>query len=472
MMNLAINLRAQKSSGVRNYYSTVIKFYQRFVRIVTLKFERSVLAGVVNNTFNPKEREYIIYTNRIIYFVIIFQSIIVFLTMMFSKNMILIATHLLVPFATIFAQALKWLNMIYLSTNLLLLIPTTAIVIFEKQYLIMRGEEGGFFLYFFLMLFVVSMTVRYSNYSLVKIMLLYIYPLSGMILCFINIPTIDNSFIVAHHHVERIFFFNAVGVFSMFTFFLLLQMSLNNKLAKKILNKQKKIAKIIQNNNLYAINAVIIAEEKEKRRFSEELHDSVGQLLATTKANLDLLTIENTDEHSVETISNCMNILKMAISEVRSISHNLMPAVLANFGFYGAAKEICENSRLPNGNRIRFIATSTIQNHYMPGHEISLHLYRIVQESIGNILKHSGATDAYVKIEYINGELNVIISDNGTGIRSNNRNGNGLTNIRNRAVAIAAELFIETSNEWGTCIKIKLNLQKANGFLNYEAAGN
>lgn len=471
-MELTIHTLKSSRNWILAYYLMVKKKWHRLKKVLIVRFERAVLWGSKTEGITEKEKEYIVYTNRVVYYVTTFLVLIVLLTMMFSSNMVLIAAYILVPFAIIFAQGLKWIKKFYLSTNLLLLIPSLAIVIFEKQYFFSRNEEGGFFLYFFLMIFVVHMTMRHSNYSISKLALLYLYPALGIMICFLGFNT--DGFVFSYgRHIDKMFFFNLIAVFSMLTFFLVLQISMNVRLSRKVESKQKKIIRIIENDNLYAIKAVLVAEEKEKQRFSAELHDGVGQLLAATKANLDLLVMENTDKQSRETISNCINVLKLAMSEVRNISHNLMPAILLDYGFYGAVSQICKNSKLKSGRSIQFSYDPQLETDYVLNYETSLHLFRIIQESIGNILKHAEASNASIKISIFNEQFILSIQDDGLGFAEKYSSGNGLNNIKNRAVAIGAELSIETSGRGGTGITVVLtnmNAVRKNTYVEVQSA--
>jgi signal transduction histidine kinase len=418
-------------------------------------FESAIAIGTNDKRLSEKEREYILYTNRVTCYLIIFETLLVFITMVFSRNTLLITTEILVPFATLFGQSLKWFRKIYLSTSFLLIVLVTAILILDREYSLSRGEEGGFFMYFFLVMFIVNMTLRYSNYSFFRKAMLYSYPVLGIIICFWGPPFTKDISTIFHLRLISMFFFNVLFVFSMLTFLLRAQIKLNNKLAKKIQSKRKKIMRIIESDELYALNAVIMAEEKEKRRFSEELHDSVGQLLATTKANLDLLTLEeSTNENMKDTISNCMHLLKMAMSEVRNISHNLMPAILSDLGFYDAVNEMCKNARLRNGIKLVFYSERNIRHEFTPGYEASLHLYRIIQESVGNIIKHSAATEASIRIVKHCDKYILTISDNGCGFNNTTQMGNGLSNIRKRATSIGAKISIESKEGKGTQITI------------------
>jgi signal transduction histidine kinase len=439
----------------KSYNMCVKEKWAKWNKTISLKFERLVLLGSSAEELSEKEREYVIYTNRIIYSLIVFQALLVFITLMFSQNLLLIATEILVPFFTLFGQSLKWLGKIYLSTTVLIIVSVLSLVALDKIYFLSAREEGGFFLYFFLILFVINMTLRHSEYPVFKKLLVYAYPFAGMTLCFVSFSVSDNFTDIFHLQLNSMFFFNVLCVFSMLTFLLRLQLSLNNKLTRKIRAKQKKILRIIEKNNLYAINAGIVAEEKEKKRFSQELHDSVGQLLATTKANLDLLTIEqNNSDDTRETITNCMHLVKLAMSEVRNISHNLMPAILVDFGFYDAVQEICKNTRLRNGTRITFYSEKNIKSEFVPCYELSLHLYRIVQESISNILRHSGADEASVRMVSHFESYVLSISDNGRGFDEKAQKGNGLENIKKRVLAIGAWVSIESRPERGTSISV------------------
>ncbi|WP_317899849.1 sensor histidine kinase [Aurantibacillus circumpalustris] len=437
--------------------------WKEITKLVALKFEKLVLIGSSGESLSEKEREYIIYTNRIMYSLIVFQYLLIVITLPFSRDIGLILVELLLPLATAIGQIFKWLKKFYLSSSFLIIISVIVIVSLDKIYYRSQGEEGGFFLYVFLILFIFNKTLRYSTYSSLKKAILYLYPICGILFWFLNFILSKNMNAMHQISINSMFFINVIFVFAIMMFLLMLQISLNNKLAKKVQNKQRKIVKIIEKNNFYAINAGIVAEEKEKKRFSEELHDSVGQLLATTISNMDLLTIEETsDKLTQETVSSCMALLRMAMSEVRSISHNLMPAVLIDFGLCEAINGVCTNARLKNGLKIVFYSERDIKNEFRPGNEISLHLYRIVQESVGNILKHSGATNASITLISNRDHYVLSVIDDGKGFSNNAKRGNGLSNIKKRAYAIGAELIIESELSIGTTVTVNIKKDKKN----------
>jgi signal transduction histidine kinase len=413
--------------------------------------------GTHHKDFTEKQRDYVAYTNRIVFFIALLLGSLVFMTMAYTDNLVLIITHMLIPPSMILAQAVKWGNHIYLSTNLLCAVPSVALTIFDDQFITRSGEEGGFFLYFFLMAFIISMSIRHTTYSFLQILALYLYPVIGMILCFKNSTFFGYPELVHPYHIGKTFFFNTITVFSLSTFFLILQMSLNVNLAKEVDNKQKQIIELIEKENLFAMKAVMDAEENEKKRISAELHDGVGQLLAATKASLEHVNIEQDgNRYSSAIVLDCIQMLRLAMNEVRNISHDLMPAVLDDEGLHGALQQICKNSKLENGTAIEFKYRNERKEELNPGHPASLHLYRIVQECAGNILKHSKATNASIQLSVFNDQLVLKIADNGKGFKEGYKKGNGLKNIRNRCNAIGAELSINTSVLEGTMITIEL----------------
>jgi signal transduction histidine kinase len=198
---------------------------------------------------------------------------------------------------------------------------------------------------------------------------------------------------------------------------------------------------------------LIASQEAERRRISAELHDSLGQnlLLIKNRAQLALAGIApGTDARAqLEGIS---ALATASVEEVRQISHDLHPYQLDHLGLTGALEAMIENTARSSGmtferklDRVDDIFTK----------DTAMHLYRVVQESLNNVLKHSGARRARVQLERDVREVVLRISDDGSGFDSAqlDSRGRGLRNIAERVRMIGGKLAMNSSAE-GTCLEV------------------
>ncbi len=209
-------------------------------------------------------------------------------------------------------------------------------------------------------------------------------------------------------------------------------------------------------------SAFVDGENRERTRLARELHDGIGQYLAATRMNLDAIKkdVQKLSEKDNELFQNAVSYLKQAMTETRSMSHNLMPKVIGDYGIATAIKNLTEDFKKGSVIDITFFE-NVGKTEFGPKQEINI--YRIVQESLGNILKHSQATK--VSIQLIKDEFDLIltIEDNGVGFDVNSPSfeaGLGLNGIKTRAFIMGGIFDIETSPEKGTLISVSVPVSK------------
>ena len=158
---------------------------------------------------------------------------------------------------------------------------------------------------------------------------------------------------------------------------------------------------------------LINAQEIERTRVARELHDDSSQSLALLSIQLDGLINKIGDpdvlRKEVETLKSHIQRLSL---DLHRISHELHPAKLEQLGLEAAIRGFCREIAAAHGIPVEFTAAD------LPGSipdDISLCLYRVTQESLQNIVKHSGATSAGVSIEMRDDEIRLIVTDNGSG---------------------------------------------------------
>lgn len=203
---------------------------------------------------------------------------------------------------------------------------------------------------------------------------------------------------------------------------------------------------------------LIDSQEQERKRISSELHDSLGQDLVIIKnsANMALNSFEN-KEQAEKFIKQISEISSTALQDVRTISHNLRPAELDKLGLTETIKSLIE--LVSSSSDIKFeYDVDIIDNLFDKNNEVNY--CRIIQECLNNILKHSKATNASVKIKSGSGVVITTIKDNGTGFDYDgmmNKPGMqsfGLTGIYERVKMLKGTLKISTRPGAGTEIII------------------
>ncbi len=199
--------------------------------------------------------------------------------------------------------------------------------------------------------------------------------------------------------------------------------------------------------------------ESERKRVSKELHDQIGQKLMLTKLNLEIINSKepnfvNTDE-----------IIKLVVNinkDIKDIVYSLHPAELENYGLVEALKSMIRRC----SKAADFKPTINIFGKYVPlKKETELEIYRIIQEIVNNICKHSKAKEANFELHFSEDSFSGIISDNGKGFdfKKYEKNFNklksyGLISIRERVKILGGSLEINSKIGLGTKVYIEIPL--------------
>ena len=209
---------------------------------------------------------------------------------------------------------------------------------------------------------------------------------------------------------------------------------------------------------------LINAHESERRRIAAELHDSIGQSLAMIKNSVVQSAEEVTDEKTRRQLDSITAQTTQTIGEVREISYNLRPYLLENLGLTKAVKSLL--NKIAESSQIKIkIELDDVDDLFEPDAEMSI--YRIIQENLTNILKHSEATEAQVLLKKSERNLTILISDDGKGFDINAANnkvydkgGFGLLGISERVKMLGGTQEIESEIGGGTNVLIKIPLPK------------
>jgi len=198
-------------------------------------------------------------------------------------------------------------------------------------------------------------------------------------------------------------------------------------------------------------------QENERRRIAREVHDELGQRLTALRLDLGLLRTELRDTRSdaVERrIATMFDLIDETIATVRRVAMELRPAILDDFGFRAAV----ENELLAFTKRTGIqVAVSFRPDDLTLDSDRATALYRIVQEALTNVARHSGATRAECTIELRDGHVHAEIRDNGRGItEAESFSRLGLIGVRERAYSFGGTAVIEGAPGAGTRVSVAI----------------
>lgn len=198
---------------------------------------------------------------------------------------------------------------------------------------------------------------------------------------------------------------------------------------------------------------LIESQEAERKRIAAELHDSLGQHLSVIN-NLALLWLHQHADDDGEPMRKISATTMQAIREVKEISYNLRPHQLGRIGLTKAIEALLKKAEQASG--IRFVAALDDLRGALPP-ETDINFYRIVQECVNNILKHSEATEATVTIRREADRLRLTIRDNGKGFTPGGEgSGFGLLGIRERAQLLGGQAVIQSAPGQGTTTTLEI----------------
>lgn len=207
-----------------------------------------------------------------------------------------------------------------------------------------------------------------------------------------------------------------------------------------------------------AMQAVLDAEEKERHRIAQELHDGIGQMMGALKLNLSGLRSElpNEDPMLSQKLDNIYELVDDSCREIRNVSHQMLPNTLLRYGLTGAVKDFMNK-----------IDMQTLDAHvYMEGIDKRLNanvehmMFRVVQECVTNVIKHAQASRLDISLILEERELVLIIEDNGCGFDTSvSAEGIGLKNIYSRVAYLNGSVELDSKPGKGTVISIAIPLE-------------
>ena len=256
--------------------------------------------------------------------------------------------------------------------------------------------------------------------------------------------------------------FGTLGI--LFLTILLIYFLLKNSKRKRILVQQKliihnqELVQLLKTQELNGMDAIIDAQENERSRIADDLHDNLGSKIATLKLYIE--EVSNKENKNKDEKALLLNKLKTladdAYKEVRKIAHNKNFGALINNGLIPSIKTISNQFSTSDKLQIEVInidVNKPIKNN------IEIQVFRIVQELLTNIIKHADATEATIQFSQDDNTLNVMVEDNGKGFNINETSlGFGLTNVEKRLEKIGGNVVFDSTMGNGTTIILNIPL--------------
>jgi PAS domain S-box-containing protein len=203
--------------------------------------------------------------------------------------------------------------------------------------------------------------------------------------------------------------------------------------------------------------AIIIGMERERKRVALDLHDGLVQTLSAISLNLKAMddSVMCMDTNDQVAYKGALELLEVAISDTRSMSHDLMPAAIERYGFIKALEDFAV--RTSKYGHLHVEIDPDHIDHYL-NEFYRLNLYRIIQELIQNIIRHANATSAFIKIRKKPYGINIMVKDDGVGFDSSlekvQQAGIGIRNIETRVKHMNGTLEVRSSSKKGTMVQI------------------
>ncbi len=192
----------------------------------------------------------------------------------------------------------------------------------------------------------------------------------------------------------------------------------------------------------------------ERKRVALELHDNLSSLLSAVNMSMQYINPQNLTHSEQSVYQNVKQLIQNAYSEVRNISHNILPATLEKEGLITTLTTLV--NQLNQNSPLRFTFTISGLTERLPV-EIEFNLYSIVLELINNVIKHAQATTVAIDLSQTTNGIDLTVADNGVGLGSAaDKRGVGLQNIQARLDSLGGTFETNQSTKTGTRIQIKI----------------
>ena len=206
-----------------------------------------------------------------------------------------------------------------------------------------------------------------------------------------------------------------------------------------------------------SMRRVLSAQEAERRRIAQELHDQIGQNL--TAVVLELKRLQGRVEPGgAETLADAQELARESLEDLRRISYELRPVALDDLGLASALESLCGSVARRTGFDVRCELDPTLPP-LAP--EVELAVYRVTQEALTNAVRHSGCSHVRVSVATRPDEVLLRVADDGRGLGDRPITGGGIRGMRERALVIGGRLVLGVSAEGGVEVEMRVPVMTA-----------
>jgi signal transduction histidine kinase len=200
--------------------------------------------------------------------------------------------------------------------------------------------------------------------------------------------------------------------------------------------------------NQVRLQTIVKTQEEVQQRIARDLHDGLVQTLGAAKMSLQAVSPSSDNETIQKQIQNASSIIDEAVRETRSISHQVLPYPILRDGVVTALEDLFARS-LPSYEFDHSLFKINASE------EIAVNIYRIAQELVNNVLKHTPSAHVSVELEHAINEIRLYFSDSGPGFdAAGTFKGTGLRNIRTRAEMMNGFVIISSGANAGTTVEV------------------
>lgn len=235
---------------------------------------------------------------------------------------------------------------------------------------------------------------------------------------------------------------------------LFLFLYLRQKAVKNRIISEQRIRQLEEEKKVLQAKALVEGQDEERKRIARELHDGLGVLLSTVK--MQFTTLKDKSPENKPLIDRASQLLEQASTDVRKISHNMMPGLLTKLGLFEAVEDLMEKVGETEGLDA-FVEVPEDAERLPENKEIML--YRIIQEMVNNTLKYAEAKRISVRLQMFPGKMDVYFSDDGVGFNVEEKlesKSIGLQSIHSRVNFLNGSLEIDSKPGEGTSYQISI----------------
>jgi signal transduction histidine kinase len=219
--------------------------------------------------------------------------------------------------------------------------------------------------------------------------------------------------------------------------------------------EQRRLGEQRSRRELERLSARLVdIQERERRDISRELHDAIGQALTAVKMDIGIALRGAPSDRTRAALDEAKDITETTLQSVRDLSQLLHPSTLDDFGLPETLRTYLRRFADRTGIRAQLVAALPDR---LP-QQVEASLYRIIQEAMNNVARHSGATECTITINTHGTELQLLVHDNGCGLKADRGHGLGLIAMRERAQAQGGTLVIESPPWGGTRVAVTMRV--------------